>query len=394
MSSKRSLVVIVCNALDDSTRLERHISSDSPAASRKVFLMARALKLAGVQPVVLSLGRGHADGSSRYYAAKVCRVEDVMTVYAPFSHRRGVSEVLSLFGLLKSLKSLAYHANRAVIFYNRTPAYLPLLWLASYLGYRRFLDLEDGEILTGDSLRDHLSRIVQSQFDRHCHDGALLACSALKSLTTVRPVHCYYGAMDSDQEIPRFQSDGLTCLMSGTLTLDTGAELLLEAIRRLRARQPEWAAKLRFEITGKGDSLIEFERIASDTKHPTVRVHGRTTDLRYREILRGCDVGLSLKPVGGEFANITFPSKVMEFAGSGLLVLSTDISDVRRLLGDGARYLERNDPELLIERLYDIAIDRQGAARCARLGRQASELHCQPLRAGKNLRNFLFGSQA
>ena len=31
--------------------------------------------------------------------------------------------------------------------------------------------------------------------------------------------------------------------------------MLVEAIRRLRTRQPAWAEAVRFEITGKGESL-------------------------------------------------------------------------------------------------------------------------------------------
>lgn len=387
----RPVVLVVCNALDDVTRMERRISTDSPAASRKVFLMAQALRLAGVRPVVLSLGRGRADGSGDSFSAKVCRVGGVLTIYAPFSHRRGVSELLSLFGLLKPLLRLARHPQRAVIFYNRIPAYLPLLRAASRLGYRSFLDLEDGEVITGQSLKDRLARIVPTQFDRHCRNGALLACSALEAMTTVRPIHCYYGTAVGDVDVPRWQSSSITCLMSGTLAPDTGAPLLLEAIRRLRARQPGWAAGLSFEVTGKGESLAEFERLAVESSRPLVRVHGRTSDARYLEILRSCEIGLALKPVGGTLADTTFPSKVIEFAGSGLLVLSTDISDVRRLLGDGVRYLQRNDPELLIERLAEIASDREAAERCARQGRLTAERYCAPQRAGEDLRQFLFG---
>lgn len=390
----RPVVLVVCNALDDVTRMERRITTDSPAASRKVFLMAQALRLAGVRPVVLSLGRGRADGSGDAFAAKACRVGGVPTIYAPFSHRRGHSELLSLFGLLGPLRRLARHSRRAVIFYNRIPAYLPLLRAASRLGYRSFLDLEDGEVIAGRSLKERLARIVPAQFDRHCRDGALLACSALEAMTTVRPVHCYYGTAVGDVDVPRWQTDRITCLMSGTLAPDTGAPLLIEAIRRLRSRQPDWAAGLCFEVTGKGESLAAFEQLAAESGLPRVRVHGRTSDARYLEILRGCEIGLALKPVGGALADTTFPSKVIEFAGSGLLVLSTDISDVRRLLGDGARYLERNDPELLIERLAAIAADRQAAARCARQGRQAAEHHCAPSRAGEDLRQFLFGERA
>ncbi len=390
MKSTRPIVVIVCNALDDRTRLERRISTDSPAASRKVFLMARALRLAGIHPYVLSLGRGRADGSTSAFAVKVRRVGGVPTIYAPFSHWRGWSELLSLFGLVKPLKRLARHPLRAVIFYNRMPAYLLALHAASRFGYLSFLDLEDGEVVTGLSLKECLARIVPAYFDRHCRDGAMLACSALEAMTTVRPVHYYYGTAVGNVDVPRWQTDRITCLMSGTLAPDTGAPLLIEAIRRLRARQPDWAAGVCFEVTGKGESLAAFEQLAAEPGLPRVRVHGRTSDARYLEILRGCEIGLALKPVNGTLADTTFPSKVIEFAGSGLLVLSTDISDVRRLLGDGARYLERNDPELLIERLATIVADREAAARCALRGRQAAEHHCSPPRAGEVLRNFLF----
>ena len=388
----RPVVLVVCNALDDITRMERRIITDSPAASRKVFHMAQAIRLAGLRPVVLSLGRGRADGSGDSFAAKVCRVGGVPTIYAPFSHRRGLSELLSLFGLLNSLWRLARHSRRAVIFYNRIVAYLPLLFAASRLGYRSFLDLEDGEVIAGRSLKARLAKIVPAQFDRYCRDGALLACSALEELTTVRPVHCYYGTTVGNVDVPRWQSDRITCLMSGTLAPDTGALLLIEVIRLLRARQPDWAAGLWFEVTGKGESLAAFEQLATEPGLPRLRVHGRISDAHYLDILRACEIGLALKPVGGSLADTTFPSKIIEFAGSGLLVLSTDISDVRRLLGDGALYLEKNDPELLINRLAVIVSDREAAARCARLGRQAAERHCAPSRAGQDLRQFLFGN--
>lgn len=387
----RPIVLVVCNALDDTTRLNRRITTDSPAGSRKVFQMCRALRLAGVRAYVLSLGRGRADGSGDSFAAGVRRIGGVPTIYAPFSHRRGWSELLSLFGLLKPLRRLARHRQRAVIFYNRMPAYLLALREASRLGYRSFLDLEDGEVAVGHSLKKRLARLVPKLFDRHCRDGALLACSALASMTTARPVQCYYGTAVGNVGVQRWRASVITCLMSGTLAPGTGAPLLVEAIRRLRIRQPNWTAGLAFEVTGKGESLADFESLAAEPGTPQVRVHGRTTDAQYLEILRSCDIGLALKPVGGELADTTFPSKVIEFAGSGLLVLSTDISDVRRLLGDGARYLEHNDPELLIERLAEIVHNREAAAECALRGRRAAENHCAPQSAGEGLRDFLFG---
>jgi len=392
--AKPPILLVVCNALDDYTRQQRRIETDSPAASRKVFEMCKALRKAGVHPFVLSLGRGRADGSDDSFSSHVCRVNGIPVIYASFSHRRVWSELQSIFGLLNPLRRLAHYPQKAVIFYNRIPAYLLLLRESSRLGYRNFLDLEDGEVDNRKTFKRTLSRLMAAQFDRHCQDGALLACTALTRLTNIRPVFYYYGTAVGDISLVRWQSSNITCLMSGTLTADTGAPLLIEAIRRLRGRQLRWADALTFEITGKGESLVEFEQLAAEPGLPKVIIHGRTTDSRYKEILRSCEIGLALKPVGGPLADTTFPSKVIEFAASELLVLSTDISDVRHLLGDDAYYLERNDPEQLIERLKEITKDRKISAHRAHQGRLAIEKRCSPERAGNELRSFLFRSIA
>ena len=388
---KLPIVLVVCNALDDNTRLQRRINTDSPAASRKVFQMCQALRQAGVRPYVLSLGRGRPDNSGDVFSALVRRVHGIPTIYAPFSHRRGFSELLSLFGLLAPLRRLARFPQKAVIFYNRTPAYLPALHEAVRLGYRCYLDLEDGEVGTNVySLKKRILNLATAQFDRLCKDGVLLACSALSSMTRIKPTYCYYGTAVGNTKAVRWKSPYVSCLMSGTLSLDTGAQLLIDAIRLLRQQQPTWATELRFVVTGKGSSLSALEQLVSEPGFPLVQVHGRTTDVRYTEILSDCDVGLALKPVGGALADTTFPSKVIEFASSRLLVLSTDISDVRQLLGEGARYLESNDPELLVRRLEEIVKDREEAASCAQLGNVAVERRCAPVRAGRELHNFLF----
>ncbi|MEM7633297.1 MAG: glycosyl transferase group 1, partial [Pseudomonadota bacterium] len=84
------------------------------------------------------------------------------------------------------------------------------------------------------------------------------------------------------------------------------------------------------------------------------------------------------------------PSKVTEMAAAGMLVLSTDISDVRKVLGDGARYLERDDAALLVERLAEIVTRRTAASESAASGTSSIADICAPQRAGKLLADFLF----
>lgn len=390
---KRPALLIVCNALDDSTRLVRNISTDSPAASRKVFLLAQALRLAGVRPYVLSLGRGKANGSFAFHRRTVRRVDGVAVVYAPFSHIPLVSELLSLFALVGTVLRVARHRQKAVVFYNRMTAYVPTLLMAAAAGYRNVLDLEDGEIAGAGhgAMKDRLARWVPRLFDRLCSGGALLACSALAGKTEVRPVHCYYGTAVDASTGTRWSSPSLSFLMAGSLMPETGADTLIQAIQLLRREAPEWVRQICFEVTGKGPSLDGFKVLASEPGAPQVIVHGRTTDAQYREILDHCAVGLALKPIGGSLADTTFPSKVIEFAGAGLLVLTTDISDVRQLLGAGAIYLTGNEPEELVAQLRRVADDRSAARACAEHGRSAVLERCSPQLAGRDVAHFIFG---
>jgi glycosyltransferase involved in cell wall biosynthesis len=386
-------IAIVCNALDDATRLQRNITTDSPAASRKVFMMCQALRKAGVRAYVLSLGRGRPDGSA-YFKSTLKRINGVPVLYAPFSQTPVLSQVISLFGLIPSLLRMSRAPSRSVVFYNRMTAYLPALLVARLAGFRCLLDLEDGEVATQTAryhpLCSRLRASLNTAFDFLCRDGALLACSALKEATRIRPTICYYGTTSTSLESSRWQRAEITVLMSGTLDEDTGAHLLIEAIQLLR-QDGGLAKPLCFEITGKGASLSDFEKLANESDSVVVKVHGRVSNLEYQQILDRSDIGLALKPVGGALANTTFPSKVIEFADAGLLVLTTDISDVRKVLGEGAVYLDRNDPAQLVNLLRIIAADPTHAQQLARQARQTVLEQCAPAQAGTSMATFIQG---
>jgi len=386
-------VLVICNALDDVTRQQRGITTDSPAASRKIFMLCQALRLAGVKPCVVSLGRGRAGGSKEFFPSFVCRVDGVPIFYAPFSRVPFLSELVSLLAPLGIIFKLRRQNPKAIIFYNRMTAYIPSLLVSSVLGYRNVLDLEDGEVpASGQKRGRFLVSVVPRLFDRLCKKGALLACNALAEFTTARPVLSYYGTAVGEPSSKKWQSECVTVLMGGTLCSDTGAELLIDSIRQLRHDAPPWAAQLRFDVTGSGPSLAGLIALAAEPGYPKVTVHGRTTDMQYREVLQRCDVGLALKLNNGPLANTTFPSKVIEFAAAGLLVLTTDISDVRQVLGTtGALYLTQDKPQALIDLLQDIVKNRTMARECAQSGLLNVRALCSPESSGQAVANFIFG---
>ncbi|UNE78277.1 hypothetical protein IMY97_23195 [Pectobacterium versatile] len=63
-------IIIICNAIDDVVRSERSITTDSPAASRKVFMLADALADTHVHVDIISMGRGKANGGLKFYNLK------------------------------------------------------------------------------------------------------------------------------------------------------------------------------------------------------------------------------------------------------------------------------------------------------------------------------------
>jgi len=386
-------LIFLCNAIDDVTRIERAIVTDSPAASRKVFLSSRAVRLTGVRTFVLSLGRGRQDGSGRRFSWAVRRVAGVPVVYLPFVHRRFLSELVSLLAPVLALwRFRRFDRNSTVVFYNRLAAYVPALFAARFFRFHTVLALEDGEIVP-DRLFAGLGRyLLRALFDSMCSGGALLACSKLEQMTTLRPTLNFYGTCEPhlDKTLD-WRAQALTVLMCGTISYETGASILAEAIRILRAEKPAWCERIEFEITGKGSHILDFEHLAQDTSVPKVTAHGRLTDVEYKALLKRSHVGLALKLNAGDLADTTFPSKVTEFASAGILVLTTDISDVRKLMGRNAIYLEEDEPRLLLERLRWVVENRVCSEQLAREGAKAIWARCAPNIAGNLLVDFLFG---
>lgn len=384
----------ICNALDDVTRLERGIVTDSPAASRKIFLICQALRKSNIRAMVISVGRGKQDRSGRYFQSKVQRVNGIPVIYLPFFHFPVLSELLSLFSIVPLLWRLrSVKGAKAALFYNRMPAYFLGLVMVRVLRFRTVLDLEDGEInMGGWSLAKAKSQIFIRLFDSVCSGGALLACSALEYTTRLRPTSCCYGTSETHTILSNQNLIPVTVLLGGTVSVDTGAQLLVDAITILREEELPWAENIQFEISGKGDCISQFEILAKDVRKPNIIMHGRTTDDEYRQMLARIQVGLALKPNSGALADTTFPSKVIEFASHSILVVTTDISDVKKVLGDDAIYLTKDNPQILIDKLRWIVENREDANDLALRGERTVAAKCAPKIVGQMLDRFIFGT--
>jgi glycosyltransferase involved in cell wall biosynthesis len=81
---------------------------------------------------------------------------------------------------------------------------------------------------------------------------------------------------------------------------------------------------------------------------------------------------------------------VIEYGAAGLLVLTTDISDVRSIFGDSAIYLKFDNPMELIDLLRIIVSNREEARAYSQNGFKAVKNIFMPHITGKMLADFIF----
>ena len=384
-------LIYVCNALDDLTKLERKIKTDSPACTRKVFLNAQNLKSKTVNPIVLSLGRGKSNYSFKFYTSKVKRVNGITVIYAPFFSFKILSELISfLWPLTLMLRFKKIKGKKVFLFWNRTIAFIPVLILSKILRFRNVLDLEDGnlplKLFTINYFKVKIKTIIYDLFCSH----ALVTCNALKKKLKFKNVLCHYGFFEEAVQNIKFNNtDKINFHLGGTVSNSTGSDLVILAIKKLRKNNYKFAKKISFIITGKGDSIAEFKSLSNSNDPPIVNVYCNQSFYEYSKTLRNCHVGLALKPKSGNLSETTFPSKVIEIANNGLLLVSTDISDVKLLFSDGALYTNSNIDDF-VKLLEWITINSNEVKKIANKGSKKITYFCNRSETKSRLNNFLF----
>ena len=383
-------IYFLCGALDEATRRSRSIDAANPAATQKVFNFCRELRHAGYRASVLSLGRGRQNGSGAVHTACALRTEGVAVVYACFIHRRWTTHLISALSVAALVWRLRRRETITLIAYNRLWHYVPALILARMLGIRCFLDLEDGFATIARSTCGRAAdRCGGWLFDRLCSSGVLLANSALAGHTAIRHRTIWYGMLPELPVHADWTHTPLGVLLGGTLHEERGCRLFIDAIRGLMKTHPELRHELQFHVTGHGPMQAELEAFSHETGGWVIFA-GLAERASYIEILGRSHVGLMLNLSSHEMSRTTFPSKVLEYAAAGLLVVATPVSDVPAFFQDDAAILLTEEtPRALTQVLVDILGDRAAAAATAARGSQRVHDSCASPLLTKQLVTFL-----
>ena len=388
---RRRSHVFLCNALDEPTKRERNITTDSPAATNKVFALASALRAVGQPCVVLSLGRGRQKASGARFKAFAKRANGVPVIYCAFWDAPLLTHMVTFLSATSLVVAMFWRKRMAsLLSYNRSFHYVPALLAARAMGVRSYLDLEDGYIVENKGrLRQFKNAAVRFLFCVLCPDGAMVAARGLASQLNHRaPLVCYGVAETSSPPGQNWQTETLTIMFSGTLLEEAGSRLLLEALVMLRTNYPRAVEFLRFVVTGKGPWAEAFRGYA-DASDNWLTYCGALPRDDYLKHLRSSHVGLSLRLKSFEMAGTTFPSKVVEYAANGLLVLTTLSSDVPELFGEGALYLESETPEALADMLAGLPDRVSELRRTAEVGRTRVVQACSRVAVGRSMKALL-----
>lgn len=386
------------NAVSDGLRADRGIVTDSPAATRKMIGLCRALRAVGVRASIVSMGRGGGTRSGRVYRGYVARIGGVPIIYGPVWDVPILSQIVSALWMGLCAARMALRDRRGVhLMYNQMSAYLLALVSLKLLRAKTFADIEDGPVAgNAPAYSRPLGTLSPRLFAYFVSGGALLATSALANGTTVRPVKTYFGAIPTKSAVAgeKEYADGpLRVLFAGYLNEDTGLTILSGAIALMQDSHDPLFENLVIETVGMGPGHEVLRSFRRDS-FPRVHVLGRLDAAGYAAVLARAHIGLSLKPVGGEVAESTFPSKTIEYAENGLSLIATDIGDVRSLFGDAAVYVESNDPTELVRHLRAALLNRQSTIAIAARANRLVYDRLSYAAAGHALEQFFFVDDA
>ncbi|NBK99786.1 MAG: hypothetical protein EOM50_17600 [Erysipelotrichia bacterium] len=324
------------------------------AASRKVASIVHCLRKTGQSSfIVTSPVVGNVSGI-HWFRACLLKYKGVPIIFLPAISVRGLNRIIAsayyLFFSIKNIKN-----TDVVVFYNFFPEYILVAMYMRLCGLVPTLDIEDAPRHDERGFRGLVNRFSFSIMSKLCSKNVLVASNTISNTLSIPDAKAIYGVMSDDESNLKFRdfnAGEIKIIFGGTLCEDTGLNLFFDSIKLFLARNPfRFDKKLTFIITGFGgeDKLKELADCCSGTP-VTIDIRSNLSSSDYRKALDESHVGLSLKLPDRSMGNTTFPSKVVEIVSSGLLLLSTKVSDVPLLFDENqAIFIDLSTPESLCD---------------------------------------------
>ena len=393
MSLSKVRIIYLCNAIDQNTKEERKVVFDSPAATNKVFGLAKALQTQGLDIQIVSFGKGKQTGSGNKYPAQSKIVFGIPVHYAAFWQIPIITHIVGTFSLASLVRYLTkgFSGRVIVIAYNRLWQYLPSLIYAKCNKVENYLDLEDGPLPSKHILLRLKDIFSKQLFSLLCNSGSIIVARNIANQVRSGHIFICYGTTEIQQRDANIWSHHpIKILFGGTLVSETGVQLLIDTVTWLEFHNPELKKKISFTVTGQGSLAANLQHFAEISGKDWIKFLGSIDRNSYTKELNTAHIGLNLRLASSEMGKTTFPSKILEYASHGLTIVSTRVSDVPDLLdNDTAILLDEETPQHLASIFTKIGEGFYDLQSLGKKGQEKINSVCSTEVVGKNLKQFL-----
>lgn len=373
----------------------------SGAATRKMLLVAQAMRCVGLRAIVVSLPFVGAKARRASFPSVVISQGGVPMV---FTATLRSTLFRKLIGPIFLLLFLLRHCQRgdSVIFYNHAVEYLPALMALRLRGVKLMQDIEDAPIGDERGLSGFLNRVSFDLTSRLTAARKMVVADhvahilGLDDFVTIRGVAareiCLKPTTNNSKWLELKSGGALKLHYGGTLITETGVALFCEAVDRLAQHADILERPVRFNITGVGD-LYKIRALQDRLREVgvvEVEVFPELNKAEYLELLDACHGSLSLKQPGSAMGTTTFPSKVLEITGAGLALVTARLGDVAKIfVDDTAFFLPTCNSESLANTVVIMASDPIRVETVAAAGRARCHELFSPEAVGIEMRRLL-----
>lgn len=375
------------------------------AASNKMIAVVRALRDAGAKAYLVSIPVLGRNAQTKQAAAVIFPHRDGPQIFLPVVANRYMRKIYAVFSFAWFCTAHVAKYDR-VILYNHAVEYFLGLLILAVKGNRPLHDIEDSPRTDEQNWQGFVGRTLFYIFNRFTSKRKLIVSEALARILDLRQFCVVYGAARketiADQNLYPLSWDfaetrkSLRIHYGGSLCTDTGIDLFCAATDRLIETLCPDDCQVHFIVTGFGsdDKIRALQNRGADS---AVRIsfYPNLSPQDYLDQFRRCHAALSLKLPESQMTMTTFPSKVVEITTQGLLLISTNASDVPLLFdARSAVLLSEATPRALADAILSVLANPLEMQQIARQGQERAMELFESKRVGTRIVNFILNDIA
>lgn len=365
------------------------------AATRKMCQLVSAMRLVGYQATIVSLP--FVFEGSIFQHKVITRENGSSAIFLPTSVNYLLRRIIGLF-TYAWFSLVCIKSSDKVIIYNHSLESILALIVLKIKCVNVFQDIEDVPTRSNLRIKGYLELLgfylvflltsrkkitvsyqignnlrIKSYLAIHGFAAAAPEPSVLSKWTELEngaPIRIHYG---------------------GSLMAETGLNIFIKTIGFLHQNDSVLKRKVEFIVTGTGN-LDEIYSLSSsiESEKLSIRIFKESNSDLYLRLLLSCHASLSLKLPLSEFADTTFPSKVIEITSNGLALIATKISDVGEIFDSETAYLLKDaTAQCLTNIILNILDDPIRLQKIAASGQAVSKSRFSSDQIGLSIANFI-----